>query len=206
MHTPLPYRTYKYSVVLAIIIINVVLFVFSRFLPTLWGYLAMNPMRFLSGQYWTVVTYMFSHASFSHLFFNMLGLYFFGTIVERLWGSNEFLLLYGVIGILAGVFSLLVYLITKNYYVYLIGASGAVYGVLLIFACMFPYQRIYVFGIFPVTAKVLMLIFIGIQMLSIVTGSQSGIAYFTHLSGIGVAWLYLYIRHHINPYHRLFGK
>lgn len=203
---PLSYRSYRYKVNHVIIAINVVVFIFTQLQDNLHFILAMNPTLVMSGRVWTIITYMFDHASFSHLFFNMLGLFFFGSVVEHLWGSNEYILLYGVIGGLAGVCSFIIYMVTNQYTVFLLGASGVVYGILLIFACMFPYQRVYVFGIFPITAKVLMLIFIGIQLLSVVSQRGGGVAYFTHLSGIAIAWLYLYIRHRINPYHKLFNR
>lgn len=203
---PLPYKRYPYNIVYIIIFINILCFIASSFAPSLFQWLAINPYFFLQGRFWSIVTYMFMHANLSHLFFNMLGLFFFGIVVERLWGSNEFILLYGTIGVLSGIVSLLVYIGTGNFQVFLLGASGAIYGVLLIFACMFPHERIYVFGIFPIPAKILMIIFIGIQLLSFVSGRSNGVAYFTHLSGIGIAWIYLLVRHNINPYHRLFGR
>lgn len=206
LSTPLSYRTYRYKITHIIIAINIIIFIFSQFIRGTHGLLAMNPILFLQGRYWTVVTYMFDHASFSHLFFNMLGLFFFGSVVERIWGSNEFILIYGVIGMLAGIFSLIVYLMIGYNNAFLLGASGVVYGILLIFACMFPYQRIYVFGIFPITAKVLMLVFIGIQLISVTTQRGGGVAYFTHISGIAIAWIYLLVRQNINPYRKLLGK
>ena len=203
---PFRYTHYRYSVVYVLIAINIAVFVLISLFPTLLSWVAMNPNLVLQGRIWTLVTYMFHHGGISHLFFNMLGLYFFGHIIERLWGSDEFLCFYGVVGTLSGVCSFIVYVLTGATFIWLIGASGAIYGILLVFASMFPERQIYVFGIFPLKAKLLIIIFIGIQIFSIITSNQSGIAYFTHLSGIAVAWVYLYIRHKINPYKRLFSR
>lgn len=204
---PLNYRTYRYSITMMFIVINIMSFIITTALPQLHGYLVMNPYRVIYGHYyWTLITYMFDHAGLSHLFFNMLALYFFGSVVERTWGSNEFILIYMLVGILAGVFSLLVYMLVGNLNVLLLGASGAMYGIMLIYACLYPHQVIYVFGVFPVRAKILMLIFIGIEVFSSISGPRSNIAHNTHLSGIGVAWSYLYYRQNINPYRRLLEK
>lgn len=204
---PLNYRTYRYSITMTIIVINIIIFIITTTLPQVHALLVMNPYRVIYGyHYWTFITYMFDHASLSHLFFNMLALFFFGTVVERTWGSNEFMLIYGLLGTLSGIFSLLVYLLIGNVNIVLLGASGAIYGIMLIYACLYPHQVIYVFGVFPLKAKILMLIFIGIELFSSITGPDTNIAHNTHLSGIGVAWLYLYFRQHINPYHRLLEK
>lgn len=210
--TPLDYKTYRYSVVNVLIVVNVIIFVITAVDRSgyVLGVLSMRPILFLKYKfYWNVVTYMFVHGGISHVFFNMLGLFFFGSAVERTWGSKEFIVLYAVIGTVAGIFSLIVYTMTGAMNTALVGASGAIYGIMLIFSCLYPHQKIYVFGVFPISAKMLMLILIGISFLSAISGSSMGgrnIANITHLSGVGVAWIYLQVRHKINPYHRLMGK
>ena len=212
LRTPMNYKTYRYSIINVLIVVNVIVFVITVMDRS--GYvqavLSMRPILFFKYKFfWNVFTYMFVHAGISHIFFNMLGLFFFGTVIERTWGSDEFIVLYVLTGTVAGIFSLIVYTLTGALNTSLVGASGALYGVMLIFSCLYPHQKIYVFGVFPISAKVLMLILIGIDFLSAISGSSAGggnIAHITHLSGVGVAWIYLQVRHRINPYHRLMGK
>ncbi len=205
---PLPYRLYRRSVVLVLIAITAAVFVLQQLLPPLLEELLfLNPFLILNrGYIWTLFSYMFAHASFSHILFNMLGLYFFGMPLERSWGSSEFLFLYFLCGIGAGIISLIVYVLFGAWSVFLLGASGAVFGVMLAFTCLYPNVQIYIFGIFPVTARVLMLIYIGLQLISLQGGIGSGIAYLTHLGGMAVAWAYMLLRHSINPYKRLLNK
>ena len=170
-------------------------------------YLAMNPAAVLVGnRWWQLVTYMFAHANFSHVLLNMLGLYFFGIQLERTIGSNEFLLFYFVSGIGAGLLSLGGYVLTGNVNVSLLGASGAVYAVLLGFATYFPHTRIYLFAIFPVPAPLLIIVFTVIALFSTLGGRGGNVAHLTHLAGFVVAFFYLWIRLGINPIDSLFKR
>lgn len=146
---------------------------------------------------------MFVHSGIRHLVFNMLGLFFFGTQVEREMGSYEFLLFYLVSGTLAGLFSLAVYWFGGSYYVFLLGASGAVFAVLLAFATYYPNAQIFVFGIIPVRASVLVLVYTVIEIFSQMRGG-SNVAHLTHLAGFGFAYLYFVVRMEINPARRFF--
>jgi membrane associated rhomboid family serine protease len=160
----------------------------------------MNPVLVVKYHYWwQILTYMFVHADFSHILFNMLGLLFFGIQVERKIGSNEFLLFYLISGIGAGLFSLLVYWLSGSYLVFLMGASGAVFGVLLAFATLFPRAMIYIFGILPVRAPILVLGYTAIELFSQFFSVRSNVAHLTHLAGFGIAYLYLWIRLGLNP-------
>ncbi|MBT3271688.1 MAG: rhomboid family intramembrane serine protease, partial [Spirochaetales bacterium] len=143
--------------------------------------------------------YMFTHANFTHILFNMLGLFFFGAQIERRMGSHEFVLFYMSSGILAGLVSFIFYRATGNYGVYLLGASGAVYAVLLAFATYFPSARIYIMGIIPVRAPILVLIYTVAAIFFQLRGSASGVAHLTHLAGFGIAYLYFLIRLGVNP-------
>lgn len=136
---------------------------------------------------WGVVTYMFVHGGLGHLFFNMLMLFFFGPPLEAKWGEREFLKFYIISGLGGAALS----------YVFLpatiIGASGALYGVMLAFAMNWPNAPIYVFGIFPVMAKYLVG-FMALATLLSATDSTvggGGIAHFAHLGGLVAAFLYL---------------
>jgi len=198
LNRPFVYR--HFNAAFAIIIINVIIFLINMAVPNSRAYLALNPVLFIGNKfYWQIVTYMFTHASFSHILFNMLALFFFGIQIERKMGSSEFLLFYLVTGIGAGAFSLLVYWFTGAYQVWLLGASGAVYAVLLAFATFFPDSRIYIMGIFPVKATHLVIGYTAIEIFSQVFSYRSGVAHLTHLAGFGFAFLYFLIRLRINP-------
>ncbi|MDR2160316.1 MAG: rhomboid family intramembrane serine protease [Treponema sp.] len=206
--TPLrrPFR-YRYdSVTFWLIGINVLVFFLTQLLDrrVLFFFLGMIPDMVRAGWVWTFVTYMFLHAGFSHLFFNMFALFLFGIQVERQMGSREFLLFYFVTGILAGVFSFVVYTLTGVNGVPLIGASGAIFAVQLAYAVFFPDAIIYVWGILPLRAPVMVLGFTVLELVSQVFGRpDDNVAHLTHLAGFGFAWLYFLVRFGINPWNRL---
>jgi membrane associated rhomboid family serine protease len=135
---------------------------------------------------WSVITYMFLHADLWHLFFNMLALFFFGPRLEARLGSRSFLFLYFVSGITAAVVSIP---FTPN--VPIIGASGAVFGVLLGFARYWPKALIYIWGVIPIQARWLVAILAVMSLWFGSTGSNAGIAHFTHLGGFLGGFLYL---------------
>ncbi|MBL7006202.1 MAG: rhomboid family intramembrane serine protease [Spirochaetia bacterium] len=203
MNTSILRKKFPYTfnnMTLILIGINVVLFFLSSTNQKVIYYGSMIPVFILRDHfYWQFVTYMFFHANITHLLFNMLGLFFFGSQVEKRIGSWEFLLFYLLTGILAGIFSYAVYIWTGNYVVILMGASGAVYAVLLAFAVFFPFARIFIFGIIPVQAPVLVVIYTIIEVFSQVSGRNSNIAHLTHLAGFGFAYLYILIRMGVNP-------
>jgi membrane associated rhomboid family serine protease len=155
---------------------------------------------------WTFVTYMFMHDGFSHIFFNMLGLFIFGTHIERQMGSKEFLLYYLVTGFLAGVFSFVMYYVTNSYLVALVGASGALYAVMLAYAVFFPDSIIYIWGILPMRAPVMVLGFTVLSLFFIITGGGGNVAHLTHLAGFVFGWLYFLIRFNMNPLRRLLRR
>lgn len=140
--------TYK-NVTLKLVIINVLVYlVTSMVYPRLTYYIAMIPSLVLRGYLWQPFTYMFVHGGFSHLLFNMLSLFIFGSMVERRIGSKEFLLFYLLTGLFSGIISFFSYYLAGTN-VILVGASGAIYGVLLMFAVFYPYSVIFVFGLIP---------------------------------------------------------
>lgn len=173
--------------------------------PKLQLYMAMTPAYvILGGGWWQLVTYMFTHGGFSHILFNMIALFFFGTQVEQALGSREFLWFYFLVGVGAGFISLLIFW-GSGTNVILLGASGAVYGVLLAFATLYPNAMIYVMGIIPIRAPVLVLIYTFIELASQVFGVRGGVAHLTHLAGFGIAYLYFLLRLKINPAKRFFS-
>lgn len=190
-----------YNATMILIAINAGVFVLAYFIvPTLFSYLAMTPALVILRNWWfQVFTYMFMHGSFWHLLFNMLGLFFFGVQVERRVGSNEFLLFYLLSGVVAGLFSLLVYWLTGAYAVSLVGASGAVFAVLLAFATYYPTARILLFGIVPIRAPVLVIGYAVLELVSMFSRNRGNVAHLTHLAGFAIAYLYLVVRLRINP-------
>jgi membrane associated rhomboid family serine protease len=136
----------------------------------------------------------------SHLVFNMLALFIFGRQVENQMGSREFLLYYFLTGILAGLFSFAAYIFTGYARVSLMGASGAIFAVQLAFAVLFPSSIIYVWGILPLRAPVLVLGFTALELILMVTGMGGNAAHVTHLAGFVFGWFYFVVRFGINPW------
>ena len=195
---PLPFR--QFNVALILIGVNVLIFIVNQLVPQSLTVMAMNPYYVLGESFWwQIVSYMFVHGGLTHILFNMLGLFFFGTQVEQRMGSYEFLLFYMFTGVLAGLFSLGFYAATGNYMVFLVGASGAVFGVLLAFATFFPEAMIYVFGIIPIRAPILVLGYTAIELFSQFSGAGGNVAHFTHLAGFAFAYLYFLLRLRVNP-------
>ena len=183
-----------------LIMVNVFVFFLTTVNRNIVIYLAMVPGLVIEeGFVWQFFTYMFAHANFSHILFNMIGLFFFGTQIERRMGSREFLFFYLLTGTIAGIFSFFVYLFTGGYTVILLGASGAVFAVLFAFAVFFPHARIFVFGILPVRAPVLVVAYTAIEVFSQISQVQTGVAHLTHLAGFALAYLYFVVRLRVDP-------
>lgn len=138
---------------------------------------------------WSPFTYMFVHHGFGHIAWNMLALFFFGPPLESRWGGREFFRFYVVAGL--GTLPLLFVFGTAG--VPVVGASGALFGVMLAFAMNWPDAPIYVFGIFPVKAKYLVGFFAFITLFNTLAGGSEGVADFAHLGGLlaGLAYLKL---------------
>jgi membrane associated rhomboid family serine protease len=125
-----------------------------------------------------IVTHMFSHANIQHLFFNMLGLYMFGSMVEASLGPKRFLILYLFSGLAASALQMFISPVP------ILGASGAVFGVTTAFATMFPNtQLMLLFPPIPMKAKYMAILFIGIGLYSGFSGANDGIAHFAHVGG-----------------------
>ena len=207
-------RPFKYSnngAVYWLIGINILVFLAMRYLGRdilifLYEKMPMRPYRIVNdGWVWTFVTYMFTHdiRGLSHILFNMLGLFIFGIHVERQMGSREFLLYYFVTGTLAGILSFGAYCLTGNYGIALIGASGAVFAVELAYAVIFPDSIIYVWGILPLRAPVMVLGFTALELFFSLTGVRANVAHLTHLAGFAFGWMYFLIRFGMNPWKQL---
>ncbi|MDR0877335.1 MAG: rhomboid family intramembrane serine protease [Treponema sp.] len=204
-----PFR-YRYdSTVFWLIGLNILVFLADKLVTRFWGqplvpfFLSMIPGTVMHGWVWTFVTYMFVHSGVSHLFFNMFALFVFGMQVERQMGSREFLLFYFVTGVLAGMFSFLAYLLTGAWNVWLMGASGAIFAVQLAYAVFFPHAAIYIWGILPLRAPVMVIGFTALEVFFQLTGRGGNVAHVTHLAGFGFAWLYFLVRFKMNPWREM---
>ncbi len=176
--------------VLRLVIANAVVFLLQQAAPVgLEQYLALHGSGSLLRP-WTFVTYMFLHGSFSHIFWNMLGLFFFGPILESRLGPKNFIRLYLISGVMGGLLWLVFSALPMGGVGGLIGASGAVFGVQLGFAYFWPRQPIHIWGIIPIEARWLVAI---MTVVSLAMGIQGGgnVAHFAHLGGFLGGFLYL---------------
>ena len=138
---------------------------------------------------WTLFTYMFLHAGLMHLLFNMIGLFFFGPRLEARLGSRGFLGLYFLSGLGGAAFTFVF-----SYGSPVVGASAAVYGIVIGFAMYWPRELIYIYGIVPVQARWLAAFVVAISLYSGISGSDGGTAHFAHLGGLAVGAGYLRLR------------
>ena len=178
-------------VVKNLLIINCLVFLAEWILPQtalkfpLEGWMALYYAGSPLFRLWQLFTYMFAHASIDHLFFNMFALWMFGRILENVWGSKRFLLYYMVCGFGAGITQELLQwadIIPQMQSV--VGASGAVYGLLLAFAMLFPNMPLYIIPI-PVPIKAKWMV-IGYTIIELFEGifSFGNVAHFAHLGGM----------------------
>lgn len=188
-----------------LLIINLVVFVFS--MGTSLNLDGMFGLHFFVAPHFRVyqfVTYMFLHANFAHLFFNMFALWMFGRVMEQVLGPKRFLILYMVCGIGAGLMQELaqyIYYANSILSTYppealnnwlTVGASGAIYGILLSFGYTFPDQRLFIFPIpLPIKAKYLIVGYAAIEVFSMLGRAADNVAHMAHLGGMLFAWLLL---------------
>jgi membrane associated rhomboid family serine protease len=165
-----------------LIVANVVVFGLQNFVRPVTYYLELVPALWLERP-WTIVTYMFLHGGLTHILFNMLTLWWFGPRVEERLGGRNFILLYMLSGLGGGLLSF----ITPS--VAIVGASGAIMGILVAFAVFWPRERIYIWGVLPVEAWMLV---IGYVLIDLV-GFGANVAHFAHLGGAATGFLYLKI-------------
>ena len=170
-------------VVRALLAANVLAFFLQRTLPWFDDAMVLVP-AYIVVRPWSVVTYMFLHGGLGHLFFNMLALFFFGPRVEDRMGSRRFAMLY----FLSGIGGALLSLFTPN--AFIVGASGGVFGVTLAFAYFWPHTEILIWGIVPVPARILVIVYGVISLFGGIFGGGNT-AHFAHLGGYVAAFLYL---------------
>jgi membrane associated rhomboid family serine protease len=171
--------------VLRLIVANIVVYFLQQTVAGVVPLLVFVPNQALT-EPWTLVTYMFVHANVTHILFNMLALYFFGPRVEERLGQRRFITLYLLSGIAGAVLSMIFAPRAP-----IVGASGAVFGVMLAFASFWPTDQIYIMGILPIEARIAVLLMAAVALWSGLQGSRSGVADFAHLGGFVGGWLYL---------------
>jgi rhomboid family protein len=185
------------STMKALIGANVVFFVAQLLIRPLTDRLGLEPASLVRNlSVWRLGTYMFLHGGPFHIIFNMLALWMFGTELERMWGTRYFLKFYFVTGIGAGIltvlFSVLPFDVSRQVYLSnVIGASGAIFGLLLAYALYFPQRQIYMYLVFPIPVRIFVVIMGAMALYASVTGAGGGVASATHLGGLLVAYLYL---------------
>ncbi|MDQ6903789.1 MAG: rhomboid family intramembrane serine protease [Bacteroidota bacterium] len=179
-------------VVLNLIIINAIVFVAQLVFDSTLGLtniLALYPYNSGFFKPYQLVTHMFAHGGFLHIFFNMYALYIFGTTLERVWGPKKFLIFYLVCGLAAGL--------TQMFFVTTgaaIGASGAIMGLLGAFAYTFPNTEFFILPIpFPIKAKYMAAIYAAFDLFGGFAGSSDNVAHFAHLGGLAMGLIIVII-------------
>lgn len=167
-------------------------------------YFALNPIGY-GFQIWQLISYQFMHGGFTHILFNMFFLWMFGMEIENLMGSRKFLFFYLLCGLGAGLVQLLIPPLFASALGPTIGASGAVFGVMIAFAMFFPDRYIYIYFLIPVKAKYLIAFLVVIEFMSV--GNQSLIAHFAHIGGALTGFIFILMDRKNNyNFDKLFNK
>ncbi len=173
--------------------------VYSQPMSIMTYYLGLTPANVVSeGYVWQIFSYMFLHSthSFMHIFFNMYALLLFGSPVEHLWGGKRFLKYYLFTGVGAGIVIFIINLVAGGVssHIPTIGASGAVFGLLLAFGLLFPEAELLMFFFIPMKAKYLVFLYGFIEMYMLITsGSSSSVSHVGHLGGLFFGIIYFVI-------------
>ncbi len=202
-------------VIKGLLITNVGVFFLSAFLSLfrLRGAALANPIETLFAlvplgegfRPWQLVTYMFMHGGLMHLLFNMLALWMFGMQLENTWGSKKFLTYYMICGIGAGISNLFIGPLFAPP-APTVGASGAIYGVLIAFGMLFPDQPIFIYFLLPIRARYFVLLYIALEIYAGISSTSDGVAHFAHLGGAAVGYVYLLIDRRQAPFASVIGR
>jgi len=178
-------------------IVNIAIWLLTGFFPFITKFFSLIPLggvqigpEHADFWPWQLLSYMFLHGGFMHLFFNMLALWMFGMEMENSWGSRKFIVYYLLCGLGAGIANLLVApMLTPVGPT--VGASGAVFGILIAFGMLFPDRPVYFYFLLPIPAKYFIAGYIGLELFYGVAGSPDGVAHFAHLGGAAVGFAYM---------------
>jgi len=189
----------------ALVFANIAVFLIQMSGMASLGALALWPPGGFESRFepWQLVSYAFLHANLAHIFFNMLGLYMFGSEVERLFGSRFYAAYYLGCVVSAALTHLAVtaWMGVPPYPT--VGASGGVYGLLLAFGVYFPHRRVLLlFPPIPLPARVFVIVFAALELVFGVTGTAAGVAHFAHLGGMIGGWLLIQYRRSGFPFRR----
>ena len=157
--------------------------------PTVTAIFGLIPPAVFRFEVWRLFTYMFLHGGLWHLLLNMLVLYMFGSQLEALWGSRRFTRFYVLSGVGAGLFTLIP--LEAFFHANHIGASGAIYGLLLAFGMLFPEARVYVFLVLPMKARHLVVVLGFIALASSISATGDGVSHIAHLGGLVAGYVLL---------------
>jgi membrane associated rhomboid family serine protease len=141
--------------------------------------------------FYQLFTYMFLHAGITHLLFNMLTLWMFGTPLERDWGTRRFLKYYFLCGVGAGLCDVALNAVMGHWDTRTIGASGAIFGLLMAFGVLYPNQTVLMNFLFPIKAKYLVMIYGAIELILAFSVNRSGVSNIAHLGGMAFGYVYL---------------
>ena len=179
-----------------LLIANVLVFALQQLLPdarslalvshfALWP-LGPSPYSNVAGfEPWQLVTYAFMHGGYEHILFNMFGLYMFGGVIERTFGTRNYTIYYFVCAIVAALAQLLVVKYFTHGFYPTIGASGALFGLLLAFGMLYPHEKMFlIFLPIPMPAWLFVIGYAAVELVLGVTGTQAGVAHFAHLGGM----------------------
>jgi len=185
-----------------LLIANIAMFVLTSLVPIsvhqeINSWFGLKPDAMLTqGRIWQPVTYMFLHADTMHILFNMLGLWMFGVELERTWGTPFFLRYYFVVGVgaalmIVGLSLLPLSWTAASYHMVTIGASGAIFGLLLAYGLSFPNRPIYLYFLFEIPAKYFVMIVGAVVFFQSVNSQGGGISHTAHLGGLLIGYFYL---------------
>ena len=193
-----------------LLIANVVVFLVTTLMMTrvAYFYFGLIPALVVQRFYiWQIVTHMFLHGSFGHIFFNMFALWMFGAELEYNWGTRDFIKYYFACGIGGGLFVIITaYMGLGSLTIPTVGASGAIFGLLVAFGMMWPDRMIFIFGILPIKALHFVIIFAAINIFYGFSGTGGNVAYFAHIGGGLTGFIYLKFGWRIAAYAEHFGK
>jgi len=189
-------NTGRFSAISFILILTLAVHAIVVFMPQIGIYIVhyggLRPFSVISGEVWRLLTYAFLHSTHGifHIAFNMLGLWMFGKEIESMWGYRRFFEFYFFTAVFAGIFSLLTLLFAPN--INIIGASGALMALLVVYAYYFPNRQLLFFFFIPMKVRTAVIIYAIISIFG-TANNTGGVAHITHLGGLaaGFAWIYI---------------
>ncbi len=186
------------AVVKRLLIINIVVFLTAIIIRPLgvliYDWFQLDPTTLARAlQLWRLVTYQFLHGGIWHIFFNMIGLYFLGPTLERHWGSRKFLVFYLSCGAAGGMFYLLLVAVGFLPAMAMVGASGAILGMLAACAILFPHIKLFIFPLFfPISIRTAAIIFSAMYLFFVLTRSANAGGHAAHLAGMATGAIYVF--------------